>query len=65
LNIHEFSKEGELIYAGPSIDVLQCVGGFVSNGRAFYTTNGSGLQASLLCGPQAERFTIPWKEKEN
>ena len=65
LNIHEFSKEGKLIYAGPSIDVLQCVGGFVSNGRVFYTTNGGGLQASLLCGPQAERFTIPWKEKEN
>ncbi|MBW8040903.1 MAG: PQQ-binding-like beta-propeller repeat protein [Planctomycetes bacterium] len=61
MNIHEFSKEGKLVYAGPSIDVLQCVGGFVSNGRVFYTTNGGGLQASVLCGAEAELFTVPWK----
>ncbi|MHC4742694.1 MAG: outer membrane protein assembly factor BamB family protein [Planctomycetota bacterium] len=60
LNIHEFSKEGALIYAGPSIDVLQCVGGFVSNGRVLYTTNGGGLQASLLYGQEAKNFAIPW-----
>ena len=54
MNIHEFSKDGKLVYAGPSIDVLQCVGGFVSNGRVFYTTNGGGLQASLLCGSEAQ-----------
>jgi len=44
-----------------SIDVLQCVGGFVSNGRVFYTTNGGGLQASLLYGDEAERFSAPWR----
>lgn len=60
MNIHRFSTESKLVYAGPSIDVLQCVGGFVSNGRVFYTTNGGGLQASLVCGDAAERFTSPW-----
>ena len=65
LNIHEFSEQGKLIYAGPSIDVLQCVGGFVSNGRVFYTTNGGGLQASLIYGTEAERFTTPWNKPQN
>lgn len=65
MNIHEFSQEGKLVYAGPSIDVLQCVGGFVSNGRVFYTTNGGGLQASLLCGAEAKQFTEPWKVRQD
>ena len=50
LNIHDLRQKGELVYAGPALDVMQCVGGFVSNGRIFYTTNGGGLQASLLYG---------------
>lgn len=65
MNIHEFSPGGRLVYAGPSIDVLQCVGGFVSNGRVFYTTNGGGLQAALLCADEAQQFTTPWQEKQN
>jgi outer membrane protein assembly factor BamB len=65
MNIHEFSPGGKLVYAGPSIDVLQCVGGFVSNGRVFYTTNGGGLQAAVLCGAEAERFTSPWKSRQD
>jgi len=65
MNIHEFSPGGKLVYAGPSIDVLQCVGGFVSNGRVFYTTNGGGLQAALLCGAEAERSAAPWKSRQD
>jgi hypothetical protein len=45
--------------------VLQCVGGFVSNGRVFYTTNGGGLQAALLCGAEAERSAAPWKSRQD
>jgi len=41
---------GKLISAGPHLDVLQCIGAFVSNGRVFFTTNGGGLQASLAYG---------------
>jgi len=62
MNIHRFAPGDELVYAGPSIDVLQCVGGFVSNGRILYTTNGGGLQASLVYGSQAETFTAPWRQ---
>ncbi len=60
LNIHDFSKDCPLIYAGPTIDVLECVGGFVSNGRIFQTTNGGGLQASLICGDEARSSVPPW-----
>ena len=63
MNIHEFSPDSRLVYAGSSIDVLQCVGGFVSNGRVFYTTNGGGLQASLICGDEAEGFALPWQTR--
>jgi hypothetical protein len=60
LNIHDLSQNGKLIYAGPAIDVLQCVGGFVSNGHIFYTTNGGGLQACLLYGAEAEGAELLW-----
>ncbi len=61
LNIREFSPDSKLVHAGPAIDVLECVGGFVSNGRVFYTANGGGLQTGLLCGSEAESFTLPWE----
>jgi outer membrane protein assembly factor BamB len=60
MNIHDFSKENSLIFAGPTIDVLECVGGFVSNGRIYYTTNGGGLQASLTYGNEAKSFEASW-----
>ncbi len=44
-----------LVSTGPPIDVLQCVGAQVSNGRLFYTANGSGLQVSLDYGIKAGR----------
>jgi outer membrane protein assembly factor BamB len=59
MNIHDLSQKGKLIYAGPAIDVLQCVGGFVSNGRIFYTTNGGGLQSCLLYGREAGAYQTP------
>lgn len=60
MNIHNFSQEGELVHAGPAIDVLQCVGGFASNGRLYYTTNGGGLQSCLLYGSDAAAYKVPW-----
>ena len=61
MNIHDLSQAGQLIYAGPTLDVLECVGGFVSNGRLFYTTNGGGLQSCLAYGPQAAALTVCWE----
>src|SRR5690606_8288145 len=45
----------ELVSTGPAVDVLQCVGAFVSNGRLFYTANGGGIQLSMVCGEEAKR----------
>jgi outer membrane protein assembly factor BamB len=60
MNIHNLSQNGKLVYAGPAIDVLQCVGGFVSNGQIYYTTNGGGLQSCLLYGSEAAAYKVPW-----
>lgn len=49
-DLFDLSGPPELVSSGPQLDVLMCVGAFMSNGRLFLTTNGSGLQASMLCG---------------
>ena len=38
---------------GPPVDLLVCLGGIVSNGRLFHTTNGTGLQCSMVYGEEA------------
>ena len=43
------------ITAGPVVDVLQCVGSFISNGRLYQTTNGGGLQVSMSWEVEGER----------
>ena len=53
-------RENELVSTGPAVDVLQCVGAQLSNGRLFYTANGSGLQLSMSFGEEAEAFPGPW-----
>ncbi|MHB1034037.1 MAG: PQQ-binding-like beta-propeller repeat protein [Pirellulales bacterium] len=52
-DLFDLTGEPKMISSGPVLDVLMCVGGIVSNGRIFYTTNGSGLQASLSFGEEA------------
>jgi hypothetical protein len=42
------------------VDVLQCVGAHLSNGRLFYTANGSGLQLSMNHGEEADVPSSPW-----
>ncbi|MHC4434077.1 MAG: outer membrane protein assembly factor BamB family protein, partial [Planctomycetota bacterium] len=44
----------ELVSSGPCIDARECVGGVVSNGRIFYTSQANGLQVSQVYGPEAE-----------
>ena len=46
---------------GPPIDLLVCLGGMVSNGRIFHTTNGTGLQCSAVYGEEAQGFETPWE----
>ena len=52
-----------LASSGPTVDLLVCIGGFVSNGRVFHTTNGTGLQCSAVYGEEAAGFTVPWQKK--
>lgn len=53
------SSSAHLVSSGPQFDVLMCVGAFASDGRLFLTTNGSGLQASMvgMSEPSAQRGT--------
>jgi len=47
------SKGNKLVSSGPCVDVRECVGAVVSNGRIFYTSQGSGLQVSQVCAGDA------------
>jgi outer membrane protein assembly factor BamB len=60
MDLIDTSHDNQLISTGPAVDVLQCVGAHVSNGRLFYTANGSGLQLSMSYGEEAERAPRPW-----
>ncbi len=48
---------------GPPIDLLVCLGGMVSNGRIFHTTNGTGLQCSAVYGEEATKQQVLWKRE--
>ncbi|NQT17171.1 MAG: PQQ-binding-like beta-propeller repeat protein [Planctomycetes bacterium] len=61
LTLFDLSHENKLVSCGPALDVLECIGAIASNGRIFATTNSGGLQASLLCGPEAVSSTPPWQ----
>jgi outer membrane protein assembly factor BamB len=54
MDLYDLSRDCALVSTGPGIDVLVCVGAIASNGRIFYTANGSGLQASMVCGREAQ-----------
>ncbi|MFH1268078.1 MAG: PQQ-binding-like beta-propeller repeat protein, partial [Planctomycetota bacterium] len=62
LTMFDLSAGNKLVSCGPALDVLECIGAIVSNGRIFYTTNSGGLQASLCYGPEAESSSAPWQE---
>ncbi len=47
MDVYDPDRDFALVSTGPAVDVLVCVGACASNGRIFFTANGSGLQASL------------------
>jgi outer membrane protein assembly factor BamB len=51
----------KLLSSGPPVDSRECVGGVVSNGRLFYTSQASGLQVSQRFGAEAASPDMPWK----
>ncbi len=63
MDLIDTSKGHALVSSGPPVDLRECVGAVVSNGRIFYTAQASGLQVSQLCGAQAASFTASWESK--
>ncbi len=61
MDIYDLTQNFRLVSTGPALDVLLCVGGVVSNGRIFFTTNGGGLQACQLYGDEADSFMPAWE----
>ena len=62
MDMIDTSSDNKLVSSGPPVDVRECVGAVVSNGRIFYTAQASGLQVSQVCGAEAASFTPPWQE---
>ncbi len=61
MDMIDSSDGNKLVSTGPCVDVRDCVGGVVSNGRFFYTSQSSGLQVSQVCGAEAASFAAPWQ----
>jgi len=63
MDLIDTSHGNRLVTTGPPIDSRECVGGIVSNGRLFYITQASGLQACQVWGPEAASFTPAWRKE--
>ena len=61
MDMIDLSDGNKLVTTGPAIDSRECVGGVVSNGRIFYTSQASGLQVSLTYGDEAASARPPWQ----
>jgi len=61
LDMIDTSNNHKTVSSGPPVDVRDCVGGIVSNGRLFYTAQASGLQVSQACGAEAASGNSPWQ----
>ena len=63
MDMIDVSTGGTLVSTGPCIDSRECVGGSVSNGRLFYTSQASGLQVSLVGEEEGREVRPPWTRK--
>jgi len=59
MDMIDTSDGNKVVSSGPCVDVRECVGAVVSNGRIFYTSQGSGLQISQVYGAEAAAFIAP------
>jgi len=50
MDMIDTTSGNRFVSSGPCVDVRECVGAVVSNGRIFYTSQGSGLQLCQVCG---------------
>ena len=64
MDMLDLSDGHKLVATGPAIDSRECLGSSVSNGRMFYTSQASGLQASAVTGDAARRRAAVWERNE-
>ncbi len=61
MDLIDTTDSNKVVSSGPCVDVRECVGAVVSNGRLFYTSQASGLQISQVFGAEAGSWTVPWE----
>ena len=61
MDLIDTTDGNRMVSSGPCVDVRECVGAVVSNGRLFYTSQASGLQVSQVFGAEADSWTVPWE----
>jgi outer membrane protein assembly factor BamB len=61
MDLIDTTDGNKVVSSGPCVDVRECVGAVVSNGRLFYTSQASGLQVSQVYGAEASSWTVPWE----
>ncbi|MGB2821105.1 MAG: PQQ-binding-like beta-propeller repeat protein, partial [Phycisphaerae bacterium] len=64
MDVHYLANPSRLLSTGPRLDPSECTSPVASNGRLFYTGQGGGLQACLVCGPEAASLTPAWRKDE-
>lgn len=63
MDMLDLSDGHELVSTGPAIDSRECLGATISNGRMFYISQASGLEAGALTGDAARTFQAPWERE--
>ena len=62
MDLIDTAAGNQVVSTGPCVDLRDCVGAVVSNGRVFYTSQASGLQVSQVYGEEAEKLDGPWRK---
>ena len=63
MDMIDLGQGNRLVTTGPAIDSRECVGAVVSNGRMFYTSQASGIQACKVYGDEAKSFRPVWRRE--
>ena len=63
MDMIDLSAGNRLVSTGPPLDPRECVGAVASNGRLFFVSQASGLQACQTCGEEAAATVPPWQAR--
>jgi outer membrane protein assembly factor BamB len=61
MDMLDLSNNFKLMWTGPAIDSRECLGSVASNGRIFYISQASGMEASLVAGEEAKSLRAVWE----